>query len=76
MLKREQAARQNLLEEEEARERDEAYNKTAGATTAITHTSMPRSEGPSGTQTVHPDDKTETMFERGTEAATAMALNQ
>ena len=55
---------------------DELCSKTAGATTAITHTSMPRSEMPSGTQTQREDDKTETIFDRGTEAQTVMDLNK
>ena len=76
MLQQEAARRQKLLEEEEARRVEELCSKTAGATTAITHTSMPRSEMPSGTHTQRDDGQTETMFERGTEAHTVMDLNQ
>ena len=76
MLQREQAARQKLLEEEEGKRLEELCNKTGKTTTAFTHTNMPSSEMPSGAQTHREDDKTETAYERGTEAHTVLELNQ
>ena len=56
MLKREQAARQKLLEEEEARRLEELCSKTGKTTTAFTHTNMPSSEMPSGARSHREDD--------------------